>query len=243
MNSIVGSLRIANEGRLLRLTLARPEKRNALNLTLCRAITDAVDGASPDEFSCILLDAEGSAFCAGMDLAESTEVDQEELADVHERLFSLNRRAKVPIVAYVQGPALAAGTGLVAQAHLVVAAEEARFGLTEIRVGMWPMFVYRSVEAAIGERRTLEWSLTGRPVEAKEALAAGLVHRIGGREVAEELAREVAGRSVEALRFGMRYYSDSRVLDFHEAGQLARRLRRYLMASPAYVEAAGKFKG
>jgi len=235
-------LRVQLDGRLLRLTLTRAAKRNALNLELCRALVGAVEIARPDEVGCVLLDAEGPAFCAGMDLGESTDVDADELAAVHERLFTMNRWAHVPIVAAVQGRALAGGVGLVAQAHIVVAEEMAQFGLTEVRIGMWPMLIYRSVEAAIGERRALEWSLTGRLVGAAEAQAAGLVHEIREFPRAEELALEIAGRGAEAIGFGMRYFRESRGLGFTEAGQLAARLRKELMATPAYMESAAKFK-
>ena len=235
-------VRTSLEGKLLRLTLTRAEKRNALNLALCRAIVHAVDEAIPARVGCILLDAEGPVFCAGMDLGESVYANPQELAEAHERLFTMNRWARVPIVAAVQGRAIAGGTGLVAQAHIVVADEAAQFGLTEIRIGMWPMVVYRSVEAAIGERRTLEWSLTGRLVGAEEAQTAGLAHQIGPAKRAEDIAVEIAGRGADAIDYGMRYYSGSRELGIAEAGELAARLRMELMATPGYLAAASSYK-
>jgi enoyl-CoA hydratase/carnithine racemase len=177
-----------------------------------------------------------------MDLGESVEADAGELAAAHERLFSMNRWSPVPIVASVQGHAIAGGTGLVAQAHIVIAEEKASFGLTEVRLGMWPMLVYRSVEAAIGERRTLEWSLTGRGITAAEAQTAGLVHEIGPASRAETLAREIADRAPDAIRFGMRYYKESRGLPFDEAGRLAAQLRSELMTTESFRSSASPFQ-
>ena len=74
-----------------------------------------------------------------------------------------------PIVAAVAGPALGGGTGLVANCHVVIAGPNATFGLTEIRLGLWPFLVFRAVAAAAGERRALELALTGRIFDAREA--------------------------------------------------------------------------
>jgi enoyl-CoA hydratase/carnithine racemase len=235
-------LRSTQDGRLLRLTLDRAAKRNALNLELCLTLAQAVADAKPSDTGCILLDAEGPSFCAGMDLGESTSVDPDVLAQAHERLFTMNHWSPVPIVASVQGHALAGGTGLVAQAHIVVAQDGAQFGLTEVRVGMWPMLVYRSVEEAIGARKTLEWSLTGRSIFAAEAQAAGLVHEIAPVDRADAIAREIASRSADAIDYGMRYYRASRGLAFVEAGAVAAKLRKELMSTPGYIQAASKFK-
>lgn len=103
---------------MLRLTLARPEKRNALNAALCQSIDEAVNSADPRDTGAVFLDAEGPSFCAGMDLAESLTGDPAVLAALHDRLLTVGRRDAVPIVAYVHGHAIAGGTGLAANAHL-----------------------------------------------------------------------------------------------------------------------------
>lgn len=236
------SCRVAREGRLLRVTLARPEKRNALDAALCRAIVEAVESAQPDEIGAVFLDAEGPSFCSGMDLGNSLETDPGELAALHERLFTLGRRAHVPIVAHVQGHAIAGGTGLVANAHLVIANDDAKFGLTELRVAMWPFLIYRAVEEALGARRALGWTLHAGIYPATEAHEAGLVHAIGSAESALTMARELAGRLPDAVRLGMRYYRESRGLDHGASGTLAARLRKELMASPGYAAAVEEFR-
>src|SRR5262245_19784812 len=106
------------DGRVLHITLNRPEKRNALNAALCRELVEALEAADTDEtVAAIVLTAAGSAFCAGMDLAESMDVPSPEIDALHERLFTIGARCTSPIVAAVQGPALAGGTGLVANCH------------------------------------------------------------------------------------------------------------------------------
>ena len=232
------SCKLVREGRLLRLTLARPDKRNALNAALCHDIAEAVDSADPRDTGAVFLDAEGPSFCAGMDLAESLTADAAVLAEVHDRLFTMGRRAAVPVVAYVQGHAIAGGTGLVANAHLVYAAEDARFGLTELRVNLWPFLIYRAVEDAIGARRTLAWTLEAGIYDAAAARDAGLVHRIATHAEALAAARELAERLADTVGQGMTYYRGSRVLEHAEAGELAARLRIELMASDGYRQAA-----
>ena len=127
----------------------------------------------------ILLTANGKAFCAGMDLAEIAQAAHaEEIDAVHEQLFTIGARLAKPLVAGVHGAALGGGTGLVANCHIVVAGPEASFGLTEIRLGLWPFLVYRAVAGALGERRTLELSLTGRIFGPGEARDLGLAHEV-----------------------------------------------------------------
>ena len=87
---------------------------------------------------------------------------------LHEQLFTIGVRLEKPMVAAVHGAALGGGTGLVANCHVVVALRDAAFGLTEIRLGLWPFLVFRAVAAALGERRAMELALTGRVFRARK---------------------------------------------------------------------------
>ena len=241
------SLLRRREGRLLRLTLNRPEKRNALNAALCSDIVEAVREAEQDRgVGAILLDAAGPAFCAGMDLDESLMPDAALRTAVHERLFTLGAAARKPIVAAVHGAALAGGTGLVANTHVVYAAGDATFGLTEIRIGMWPLVVSRALCLAVGERRTLELSLTGRIFGAAEALQYGLVHfvvpaaELNAR--ATEAATSIAAASAEAVAAGLTYFRESRGLSWEKRGELAATLRAVLFAAADYAEGVRAFR-
>jgi len=130
-------LESSRSGPLLHLTINRPEKRNALNAELCRVLSDAIDAADADpEVHAILLTANGKSFCAGMDLAEIADPPgAAEIDAAQERLFTVGARVSTPIVAGVHGAALAGGTGLVANCHIVVAHEGATLGLTEVSSG------------------------------------------------------------------------------------------------------------
>lgn len=242
-----GNLLVRREGRLLRLTLNRLEKRNALSTELCQTIVKAVEEAQEDRtVGAILLDAAGPAFCAGMDLDESVLPDAAGRTAIHESLFTLGFRSHKPLVAAVQGAALAGGTGLAANAHVVFATEDARFGLTEIRIGMWPFVISRAMVAAVGERRALELSLTGRVFGAREAMQYGLVHFVAApvdlNERATEAATAIANASPEAVTRGMTYFAEGRELPPAARGELAARLRARLFQSPDYREGVRAFR-
>ena len=225
-------LQVALEERVLRLTLNRPERRNALNLELCQALLDAFDQAEEDSgVGAILLLANGKAFCSGMDLNEAPNADPALLASTHDRLFTTIERIRKPIVAAVHGAAVAGGTGLVSNAHIVFAGQVAFFGLPEIHVGLWPIMVYRSVALAIGERRTMEWSLTGRRVSAAEAHQAGLVTNLADDPLLEAgaAALSLARTSPAALAAGLRYVSEARGRTRAEASEIGREIRNVLM--------------
>src|SRR5690242_19448128 len=135
-------LLIEREERVLHITLNRPEKRNAFNIAMCRELVDAIEhGQNNQKIGSILIDGTGRVFSAGMDLDEATSERAQETFALHERLFSLGRVTRKPMVACVNGPALGGGVGLVAQAQVAVAAQGALFGLTEIRTGMWPFLI------------------------------------------------------------------------------------------------------
>jgi len=237
-------LEIRQERRLLRLTLNRPEKRNALNLALCQALVGALERADDDpSVGAILLLGSGKAFCAGMDLSEVLQADRTELDDLHERLFTAGFRVRKPIVAGVQGPALAGGTGLAANAHILIASEEASFGLTEIRIGLWPILIFRAVKAAMGERRATELALTGRLFGGREALSYGLVHEVSDEPWARaaEIALQISQASPDAVRSGLEYVNQTRDKSWDETGRIGREIRRIDMSSPDFAEGVRAF--
>ncbi len=243
MTDVLDSIR---EGRLLRLTLNRPDKRNALNAELCRAMARALDDADDDPaVGAIVLTAHGKAFCAGMDLVEIEQLgNTRDINTVHEQLFTIGSRLTKPLIAGVHGAALGGGTGLVANCHIVVAGPEASFGLTEIRLGLWPFLVYRAVTAAMGERRALELSLTGRTFGGAEAREFGLAHELADDPAARavEIAQEVAGYSPTAVRCGMEFVQQVRGLGWQEAGAVAREVRNQVFAGEDFQEGIRAFR-
>ena len=185
------SLQISREGRFLHLALNRPERRNALNMDLCNALGAALEEAEQDpRVGAVLLSGNGKSFCAGMDLHEVLSPGGGDINEAHERIFTSGIRMTKPLIAAVHGAALAGGTGLVANCHVVVAAEDATFGLTEIRIGLWPFVIFRTIAAALGQRRATELALTGRIFAAAEAREYGLVHHIVEPAVLMQRAQE-----------------------------------------------------
>jgi enoyl-CoA hydratase/carnithine racemase len=169
MSLAPSNLRVEQDGRVRRLTLAAPARRNILDAALAVSLLNELRDAQADaNTGAILIDAEGPVFCGGLDWTEPVAGD----------IFTFGRHAPKPIVASMQGVAISAGLALIANAHVAVAAQGSSFGLTDIREKRCHIGILKAVAAAIGDRRTRELSLTGRVFTAPEALAWGLVHAL-----------------------------------------------------------------
>lgn len=238
-------LETVREGRLLHLTLNRPDKRNALNVDLCRLLVEAIESAARDRsIGAILLTANGKAFSAGMDLGELSEgLNSNAMNALHEQLFTTSARLEKPLVAGVKGAALGGGTGLVANCHIAVASTEATFGLTEIRLGLWPFLVFRAVSAALGERRAIELALTGRIFPASEARELGLIHEIAADPAkrAHEIAVALSEASPTAIQSGLSFVQQVRGLPWDRAGEVARMVREDVFGSDDFDEGLRAF--
>jgi enoyl-CoA hydratase/carnithine racemase len=163
------SLRVEQDGRVRRLTLAAPAKRNLLDAALAaQLLNELLDAQEHADTGAILVDAEGPVFCGGLDFSEP----------LPQEIFTFGRQGLKPIVMAVQGVAVSAGVALIANAHVAVAAQGSSFGLTDIREGHCHPGILGAVAAAIGDRRARELSLTGRVFTAPEGLAWGLVHAL-----------------------------------------------------------------
>jgi len=209
----VANVRTQTEGGVLTLCIDREERRNALD----RATLDELEaalaraGADAGVRVVVLRGAGERAFCAGADLAEleghASIEDSRRHFDGVARVIAAMHRLAVPVLARVQGYALAGGCGLAVAADFTVAAESAVFGLPEIGIGLLPMIVSAPIYRATGSRKAvLDLVLTGRRVGAEEALRLGLVTRVvpDDRLDAElaRLAETLAGLSPSALRLG-----------------------------------------
>jgi enoyl-CoA hydratase/carnithine racemase len=177
-----------------------------------------------------------------MDLKE----DLRDVGALHAELFSLSARLTKPMVAAVQGAAIAGGLGIALNAHVVVAATDARFGLTETRVGLWPYTIYPAVVAAVGRRRAMELAISARIVDAETALRLGLVeHVVAPHELqakAMELAAALAAGSAEAVANGLRYVHEIEGLGTIEVLQHAVRRRAQAESSADFAEGVKAFQ-
>lgn len=227
------SIETSWSGRVLHVALNRPEKRNALNAQLCRELIESLEA----DAGAIVLSGNGPSFCAGMDLHETAH------AELHEQLFTAIRRLRRPLVAAVHGAALGGGTGLVANAHIVIAAPDAKFGLPEIRIGLWPVLVFRAIALAIGERRATELSITGRTFSAQEALAWGLVSEIAESPLqrALELASSIAQSATGVIAAGLDYVNQIRGMNWDDAGSLGRDVRQRMLAGDEFGQRSRAF--
>lgn len=241
------NLEISREGAVLRVTLNRPDKRNALNAAMCQSIVETVENAETDtSVGAFLLDAKGDVFCAGMDLDEAASPEAAQHTAIHERLFTIGARIRKPIVTAVQGPALGGGLGLICTSHVAVAAQGSTFGLTEIRLGMWPFVIYRSVALAVGERRALELSLMGRIFHVPEALQYGLIHESAPAfeldDRATAIAMHLAGMSPQAIGRGLEFVHKTYGVDPLTAAPLALEMRTAAFASDDFREGVAAFR-
>jgi enoyl-CoA hydratase/carnithine racemase len=199
-----------HEGRVLRVCLNRPDHRNSLTMQLCKELVQEFDRAQKDHnVGAVLLTGMGDSFCAGMEINEAARGDVTSVSRVQETLFTVGARLTKPLIGAVQGVALGSGMGLVANCHVAIAAENATFGLTGIRYGLWSFVIYPAVAAAVGQRRALALTMTGEVINAAEALRIGLVHQVVPVEEVEQraldVAHTVANYSLHAMHCGLRF--------------------------------------
>lgn len=210
------------------VTLNRPEARNALNRTLVRELGDALArlDADPEARAIVLRGAGERAFCAGADLKdlfrETSILQARTQYGGLAALLEAIPRMRTPVIAQVHGYALAGGCGLAAACDLVVAADDAVFGLPEIRLGLLPLMVLAPILRAAGSpRRVLELVLTGRELAAAEALELGLVTRVVARAelpgTVGRIARDLAGLSPAAVALGKEAFYQALDLRYAQA--------------------------
>lgn len=188
-------IRSEQDGRVRRITLAAPARRNILDSATARQfLAELADAEADAATGAILIDAEGPVFCAGLDFNDPPE----------DAIFTFGQRATKPIVAAMQGVATSAGVALLANAHIVIAAQGSSFGLTDIREGRLHQGVLAAVEAMLGPRRTRELALTGRIFTGPDALAWGLVHAMTPAfeldDRAFAVAQGLSNANVDAVR-------------------------------------------
>jgi methylglutaconyl-CoA hydratase len=226
----MAALRVEREGDLLRVTMARPERRNALDAELIHELTEAFSDA--DDARAVVLAGEGPSFCAGADvewqrvsIELSFEENVEDALRLHRMLETLDS-CPAPVVARVQGYALGGGSGLVACADVVVAARDATFGFTEVRLGIIPAVISPFVFSRIGTGAARRLFLTGEQFDAATALHIGLVHEVTDEldDVVERLVGEILKSGPQATRAAKRLLRE-RPEQGEDLARIAARLR------------------
>jgi len=197
------TIQLANEGSVATITLNRPEKRNAISFELIDDLLRALDEVAKSDAIILIVTGAGKAFCSGMDLenlkALLGRTPEQNLEDSQSmvRLFRAIYEFPKVTIAAVNGPAIAGGTGLALLCDFTLAAPEAKFGYTEVRIGFVPAIVSTFLLRQVGEKQARDLLLTGRIFDAEEAERLGLVNEVVPSEKLMPRARELAGQLME----------------------------------------------
>ena len=192
---------------IARITLNRPEKRNALNDAMVAALKDALRLADQDErVRAVILAGAGADFCSGADLAALQKISNASVAENLEdarslmELFMLIRLVRIPVIAAVKGRALAGGCGLATACDIVLASRSARFGYPEVKLGFIPAMVMAMLRRSVSEKRAFELVTLGAEFTAEEAAGFGLVNDVFDDEVFFSEVEAFAGRFEKVSR-------------------------------------------
>lgn len=209
---------------IAKITLNLPEMRNPLTTQLTNDLIAAIEAADQDEqVKVIILTGNGQAFCAGGNMNEFKENFSKSVPQLYwegkesTRLFELGATIRTPMIASVNGSALGGGCGLVAMCHLAIASDQAKFGTTELRLGLIPFVIMPWIRRAVGERKAMEMMLTADILSAQKASELGLVHRVTTPDRLEgetwELAKQVASYSPLAVKLGIEAFRSTEQSD------------------------------
>jgi methylglutaconyl-CoA hydratase len=225
----VSALRIERDDSILRVTLARPERRNAFDAELIRELTEAF--ADVGDARVVVLAGEGESFCAGADIEWqrsaidlSYEENVEDALRLHRMLEAVDS-CPAPVVARIQGYCLGGGSGLAACVDIALAAEDATFGFSEVKLGIIPAVISPFVLPRIGSGAARRYFLTGERFDAGTALRIGLVHEVAPDldGAVERIVEELSSSGPAAVRVAKQLIREPP--GGEEAAHLAARLR------------------
>lgn len=247
----MNNVRVSAEGLIGRITLARPEKKNALDRVTADELAEALFAMSESPVKVVAIDAEGPDFCTGADLAAIEEMldapRQQHLDDAKAlgHVFHTIRRMEKPVVALVRGRAYAGGAGLASACDIVLAHEEARFAYPEVTIGFVPAMVMTMLRRSVGEKHAFDLLSTGRILSADDAQAIGLVSRVFAAREFDQLSKAALDKLADAPASAMAatktlfYKLDTLgFLDGISAGIVANADAR---ATPAFREGVKRF--
>jgi methylglutaconyl-CoA hydratase len=246
------SVLTALENGVFSITLNRPAKRNALSSAMIELLHEALHRADLESGArVVLVRGAGKDFCAGADLDEllaSADKSEDENAASALRLgmlFEKLRALPQPVIALVQGRALAGGAGLATACDLLLAAKSAQLGYPEIQRGFVPAMVTSLLRRVTGEKLALDLILTGRVLSADEAVAAGLVSRVvpdaGLEREGTDLAARLAASSASALALSKRLFYELEGKSLAEGIELGARVNAVARSTPDFRDALVRF--
>lgn len=203
-------LSVSRAKGVLRLTITREDRRNALSAAVLDGMTEAISALEPGDRVVLVASAGSKVFCSGADLAvmapEATGLDLHAARGGLRRLVVAMRDCPLPVVARVQGLCLAGGVGLAMACDLVVAADGAEFGLPEVNLGIWPFMVSALLCRHVSPKVAMDLMLSGERISAGRAEAIGLISRVVAAarldEEIEGLLSSLAAKPPLAVRLG-----------------------------------------
>jgi len=216
---------VSDDGLVVRATIARPERRNALDEAVMRGLIDVAAAADDSEVRVIVIGAEGDVFSSGGDFTEmpiggSAQAYRDSFAGLS-RVMTALRNCSALTVAAVDGACLAGGLGLAASCEFVVASESAEFATPEVNVGLFPVQAMVPVMRTVPEKRGLELLFTGRRIDADEAHDMGLVTDVHPdhefEETLDSFVDALAASSPVMLSMGKEAYYEQRDRGFESA--------------------------
>jgi methylglutaconyl-CoA hydratase len=239
-------------GGILTATLNRADKRNAIDTAMIDALLATLERADLDAgVRVVAIRGAGRDFCAGMDLNEllasaDQSLEQNRKAALHfADIFIRMRRLPKPVVALVQGRALAGGCGLATACDLILASESAQFGYPEVQRGFVPAIVMAMLRRTIGEKVAFDLATTGRLLDGTEAAAAGLASRVYDdadfEEQAGEVLRVLAEASPSALAFTKQQFYQLDGLGFEEGLRLGADVNAISRSTPDFRASLSAF--
>lgn len=239
-------------GGILTATLNRADKRNAIDTEMIDALLACLERADLDAaVRVVALRGAGRDFCAGMDLNEllasaDQSLEQNRRTALHfAEIFIRMRRLPKPVVALVQGRALAGGCGLATACDLILASESAQFGYPEVQRGFVPAIVMTMLRRTVGEKIAFDLATTGRLLDGTEAAAHGLASRVyedtDFEEQAGEVLRVLSEASPSALAFTKQQFYQLDGLGFEEGLRLGADVNAVSRSTPDFRAALSAF--
>lgn len=243
---------VDNSEEITTITLNQPEMRNPLTEQLTKELLHAIREADQDpDVRVIVITANGKAFCAGGNLHEFRQTMDKTAPTLYDeghrstQLFKLGAEVRTPLIASVNGAALGGGCGLAAMCHITIASEQAKFGTTELRLGLVPFVIFPWIRRAVGHKNALEMMLTADIMTAEEAKEIGLVQRVVPHERLQEetwkLAKQVASYSPLAVKLGLDAFYTTEHMDLLKSFDYLSTLRIVSFLSEDLREGASAF--
>jgi methylglutaconyl-CoA hydratase len=242
----------SKQNKIARVVFNRPDVHNAFNSKMIGEIDDAIEKIrSDDSVRVVILTGEGKSFCAGADIKWLREIidysyeqnleESLQLAEVLHKIYTLPK----PTIAMVNGAAIGGGNGFLSACDISVASEEAKFGLSEVKIGLVPAAISPYVMRRIGESKAREYFLTGKRISAQKALEIGLVNEVVPSDKLEDTVQDIASLLLtsgpEAIAACKELIDKTTRMNFEELKKFTARMIANLRISPEGQEGMAAF--